>query len=299
MKRILLTGITMLSCLIAMAQTDTTTPAAKADTTVKGSKEDTVFVGNFIIIRNNKDRNTYNDSLPTHGEDYTIINIPGKKAYDEWRNESRKKNVSTNYLIFDLGFLNYNDQTDYNDPATAAFAAPGIVKHDMKLITSKSSNVNIWLFMQRVNISKHVLNLKYGLGLNMYNYRWNSNISFQENPPFVKMDTIDFSKNKLYVGYAAIPLMINITPHPEHRRGFNFSAGVSASYRVGTHSKQISDERGKVKNRDDFGLSNWLFAYVGEIGLGRVRVYGSYNINTLFEDAKQYPYIVGLRFSNW
>ena len=90
MKRILLTGITMLSCIIAMAQTDTTTPAAKADTTVKGSKEDTVFVGNFIIIRNNKDRNTYNDSLPPHGEDYTIINIPGKKAYDEWRNESNR-----------------------------------------------------------------------------------------------------------------------------------------------------------------------------------------------------------------
>jgi len=300
MKRILLAGISMLSTLITMAQTDTTAPAVKADTTVKENKEDTVFVGNFIIIRNNKDRNTYNDSLPPRHDDYTIITIPGKKEYNEWREASRKKNVSTNYLIFDLGFLNYNDQTDYSDPATGVFAEPGIVKHDMKLITSKSSNVNIWLFMQRVNISKHVWNLKYGLGLNMYNYRWNSNIQFQENPPFVQMiDTIDFSKNKLYVGYATIPLMINITPNPNHRRGFNFSAGVSASYRVGTHSKQISDEFGKVKKRDDFGLNNWLFAYVGEVGLGPVRIYGSYNINTLFEDAKQYPYIIGLRFSNW
>lgn len=298
MKRILLAGIVTLSSFITMAQTDSTVQAPRADTTVKGNKEDTVMVGNFIIIRNNKDRNTYNDSLPPRGEDYTIINIPGSKAYHEWRDASSKKNVSTNYLIFDLGFLNYNDRTEY--PADPNFAEPDITEHDMKLITSKSSNVNIWLFMQRLNVYKHVVNLKYGLGLNMYNYRWNSNIQFQENPPFVHMiDTINYSKNKLYVGYATIPLMINITPNPEHRRGFNFSAGVSASYRVGTHSKQISDEFGKVKKRDDFGLSNWLFAYTGEIGLGPVRVCGSYNINTLFEDAKQYPYIIGLRFSNW
>lgn len=298
MKRILLAGITMLSSLITMAQTDSAAPAPTADTTVKGNSEDTVVVGNFVIIRNDKDRNTYNDSLPPRGEDYTII-IPGKKAYDDWRESSRKKNVSTNYLIFDLGFLNYNDKTDYSDPATAAFAEPGITKNDMKLITSKSSNVNIWLFMQKLNVYKHVVNLKYGLGLNMYNFRWNSNITFQDNIPSVRMDTLDFSKNKLYVGYASIPVMINITPNPERRRGFNFSVGVNTSYRVGTHSKQISDEYGKVKKRDDFGLSNWLFAYTGEIGIGPVRVYGSYNINTLFEEAKQYPYIIGLRFSNW
>ena len=150
-NRILLAGIIMLSSFITIAQTDTTG---------KENKEDTVYVGNFIIIRNGKEKNTYNDSLPPKRENYTIITIPGMHEYKEWRSEGRKKNVSTNYLIFDLGFLNYNDRTDYNDPQTAIFAAPGIDKHDMKLITSKSSNVNIWLFMQKLNISKHVFNLK-------------------------------------------------------------------------------------------------------------------------------------------
>ena len=69
-------------------------------------------------------------------------------------------------MIFDLGFANYNDRTDYSAPANSNFLQhPGIDKHDLKLITGKSSNVNIWLFMQKLNISKHVLNLKYGLGL--------------------------------------------------------------------------------------------------------------------------------------
>ncbi len=276
----------MLSSLITIAQTDTTS---------KPGKEDTVFVGNFIIIKNNKDRNTHNDSLPPRREDYTIINIPGRSSY---HGESNKL-ISTNYLIFDLGFANYNDRTDYTEAQAAGFSEPGIDKNDMKLISGKTSNVNIWLFMQKLNIYKHIINLKYGLGLNMYNYRWSSNISFYDSVPYVKMDTIDFSKNKLYVGYASIPLMININPFPQHRRGFNFSAGISASYRAGTHTKQISDERGKVKNHESFNLNDWMVAYVAEIGMGPVRVYGSYSMSTLFEDAKHYPYAVGLRFSNW
>lgn len=287
MKRILLAGIIMLSSLVTFAQTDTTT---------KPSTEDTVFVGNFIIIRNNKDRNTYNDSLPPRREDYTIINIPKGRTYV---NARPNRLISTNYLIFDLGFANYNDKTVYGSPEAADFAAPGIDKKDLKLITGKSSNVNIWLFMQRLNVTKHVLNLKYGLGLNMYNYRYNSNISFQEQAPYVIMDTVDFSKNKLYAGYATVPFMLNINPFPHRRHGLNFSAGVSAGYRIFTHSKQISDERGKIKNHDAFDLNDWMFAYVAEVGLGPVRIYGSYSINTLFEDAKHYPYTVGLRFSNW
>jgi len=283
MKKILLAGITMLSSLITIAQTDTT---------IKGTNEDTVFVGNFIIIRNNKDRNTHNDSLPPNREDYTIIDIEGHKHY-----EGTEKNLSTNWLIFDLGFLNYNDKTDYSNAGD--FAAPGITKNDLKLYTVKSSNVNIWLFMQRLNISNHAVNLKYGLGLNMYNYRYNSNISFQEDPPFVKMDTLDFSKNKLYAAYATVPLMININPFPKHRHGFNFSLGVSAGYRMNTHTKQISDEFGKVKNHDNFNIDPWLLAYTAEMGIGPVRVYGSYSINTLFQDAKHYPYTIGLRLSNW
>jgi hypothetical protein len=145
------------------------------------------------------------------------------------------------------------------------------------------------------------LNLKYGLGVNMFNYRYSSNVSFRNTAPYIyEQDTIDFSKNKLYVWYAAIPLMINVNPWPEKRRGFNFSMGVSAGYKLGSHTKQISDEFGKVKDHEDFSLANWQLAYVAEMGLGPIRVYGSYSFTTLYDEGiKQYPYTIGLRFSNW
>ena len=91
--------------------------------------------------------------------------------------------------------------------------------------------------------------------------------------------------------------MFNITPTPDRRHSFTFSLGVSASYRIGTHSKQISGQYGKVKNYDDFDLEPWMIAYTTEIGFGPVRIYGSYSMSTLFGSAKQYPYTIGLRFS--
>lgn len=287
MKRTLLAGIIMLCYLITGAQTDTT-----------GNKQDTVMVGNFIIIKNNKEGDTYNDSIPPRGRDYKIIHLKERREYDDRR--SARSSISTNYLIFDLGFANYNDKTDYNATGVKDFIKDDLQKDDLKLRVGKSSNVNLWLFMQRLNVASHVLNLKYGLGLEMYNFRYKNNISYNENPAYIKRDTIDFSKNKLYAGYLTVPFMININPTPHRSNGFNISAGVSAGYRIGSHTKQISDERGKVKNHGDFDLNQWHVAYIAEIGLGPVHLYGSYSINSLFDNSvDQVPYAVGLRFSNW
>jgi len=288
MKRIFLAGMIVLSSLITKAQTDTTHSE---------NNTDTVHVGNFIIIRNNKERNTYNDSLSPRGEDYSIINLK-RHRYDDRR--VMRNNITTNWFIFDLGFGNYNDKTDYSSPQTTSFIHDGLQKEDLKLKTGKSSNVNIWLFMQRLNVVSHVVNLKYGLGLEMYNFRYKNNISYNENPPYIFRDTVDFSKDKLYVGYVTIPFMINLNPTPHRSDGFNVSFGMSAGYRIGSHTKQISDEHGKVKNHGDYDLNQWHIAYVAELGMGPVHLYGSYSVNSLFDNAvKQYPYAIGVRFSNW
>ncbi len=95
--------------------------------------------------------------------------------------------------------------------------------------------------------------------------------------------------------------MLNFNTTPDSRRGLSFSAGVSAGYLVDSRNKQISSQRGKQKYSGDFNLEPWRLAAIGEIGLGPVRLYGSYSINrlqqavTLFE---QFHYAVCIRFSN-
>ena len=154
--------------------------------------------------------------------------------------------------------------------------------------------------MQKLNLTHHVVNLKYGLGLEMYNFRYENNISYSKNPVYIFRDTVNFSKDKVYASYLTVPLMLNINATPDRKRGFSFSAGFSAGYRVGTHTKQKSSARGKQKLAGDFDLDPWRLAYIAELGIGPIRLYGSYSINALQQDAVvQYPYAVGIRFSNW
>ncbi|SJZ59402.1 outer membrane beta-barrel protein [Sediminibacterium ginsengisoli] len=297
MKRALGLMAAMLVAGAGFAQTDTTT-----------GKSDTMRVGNFIIIKKNKDNNT--DKKKDKGEDNSV--------WKDWdrdfsvriqRKPYKRTNISTNWFIFDLGFANFRDNTDYAAAQAGGYfkvlrTVDGPVdKNSFRLNTGKSSNVNIWLFMQKLNVIKHVVNLKYGLGLEMYNFRYDSRLSYRRDPvPYVYNDSISFSKNKLYVGYLTVPLMVNINASPNKRNGFSISGGISAGYLLSSRNKQISAERGKQKNNGNFDLEPWRLATVAEVGLGPVRLYGSYSLNRLHKESthlEQYPYTVGIRFSNW
>ena len=269
---------------------------AQKDSTAK--QLDTLQIGGFTIVRDGEPAKHSASSSTTN---YNVI----------WTNRPAKKNksISTNWLIFDLGFANYRDLTNYSYAQAGSYLRilrpgdPAVNEGTSTLNTGKSSNVNIWLFMQRASLSKNVLNLKYGLGLEMYNFRYDSRISFRNAPaPMAFNDSISFTKNKLYAGYVTVPLMININTQPNSRRGLIMSVGMSAGYLLASRNKQVSGDRGKQKYRGDLALEPWRLAAIGEIGLGPVRLYGSYSINQLqktYTRMEQYPYTIGIRFSSW
>jgi hypothetical protein len=94
--------------------------------------------------------------------------------------------------------------------------------------------------------------------------------------------------------------MLNVNTHPGNKKALSFSAGVSGGYLLGSRNKQISGERGKVKTKGDFDLEPFRLAYVGELGIGSIRLFGSYSRTPLHQRGlQQYPYSLGIRFSNW
>ena len=167
--------------------------------------------------------------------------------------------------------------------------------------------------MQRLNLIEHHVNLKYGVGLELNNYRYKSNISYKEsglvpytagtqtNAPFIFRDSIAFSKNKLATDYLTVPMMLNFVSNPNSRKkGISLSAGVSAGYLFSQRNKQKSAERGKDRNKGDYDLNTFKFSYVAELGLGPVRFYGSYSPKSIYNHSLDMrPYTVGFRFSNW
>lgn len=264
------------------------------------------------------------DSSATKIEDYGIIK--NKKVKDSskvleissnsndlisirTRNSSKQKpkNITTNWLIIDLGFANVKDETNYATAQAGDYFQtinrPEVSANSMNLINNKSSNFNLWFFMQKVNIAKHKLNLKYGLAYEQFNFRYENSLSYRNKPSnFIFNDSINFSKNKLFINYLTIPVMFNYNANPERKNSFQASAGVSFGYLLNARNKQVSAERGKQKTQGNFDLETFKMSIVGELGLGPVRLYGSYSLNNMFKEStglQQTPFAFGIRFSRW
>lgn len=268
--------------MVGLAQD--TTATEKKDTIVS-EQVDTIRVGGMIIIKK-KGTNDNNDN----GNDNIEI-----KKYKRKTNS----NLSTNWWIMDIGFANLQDETNYSSAEAQAFA-PGSSKENLKL-KSKSVNVNIWFFMQRLNLVKHVVNLKYGLGLELNNYHFDHDeVRLTQNPTQILFDgPTNLKKNKLAVDYVTVPMMLNINFTPSRRNGFGISAGVSAGYLYSARQK-IKNDDDKNKIHDDFDLEKWKIAYIGELNLGPVKLYGSYAMNSMWDKGlDQTPYNVGIRLSHW
>jgi Outer membrane protein beta-barrel domain len=288
MKQLITFLAAAIICSTATAQTDSTTT----------KKSDTIRIGGIIIVKNGKKDKDVNITM-------------GRKD----KTKKKNPNVSTNWWIVDVGFNNYTDKTNYTPSVSYLINRPGypnLDKNDFKLRSGKSVNVNIWLFMQRLNLIEHHVNLKYGVGLEINNYRYKSSVSYKEggpvpytatqtNSPFIFRDSISFSKNKLATDYLTVPVMLNFVSNPNSRKkGISLSAGVSAGYLFSQRNKQKSDERGKDRNRGDYDLNTFKLSYVAELGLGPIRFYGSYSPKSMYDHSLDMrPYAVGFRFSNW
>ena len=260
------------------------TAAAQTDSTKK-EEADTIKIGGMVIIKkggkNGKDGQDGNKNVV----------ISSNRKY-------RSSNVRTNWWIVDLGFANYNDETAYGSAAAQAIA-PGISSKDgLELRTGKSVNVNIWVFQQRLNLIKHAVNLKYGLGVELNNYRFDDErVHFEKSPTKIFIDPAydGVEKNKLAADYVTVPLMLNFNFTPKKEKGFGLSAGVSGGYLYSARQKiKIDDDKEKL--RGNFDLRKWKLSYIGELNLGPVKLYGSMASQSMWEKGLDItPYNVGVR----
>lgn len=280
MKRMFTLCAVLFSTLSGFAQSDTTVTPSKAP------QNDTIRIGGMVIIRRpgSKEREIYQD------KEYKMRN----RRYD------KPSNVSTNWWILDLGFSNYTDNSNYTSAAADGFVSNGITSDDLKLRAGKSRNVNVWFFMQKLNMVKHVVNLKYGLGLELNNYFFeNDKIVFSKNPTLIAEGSTAYKKVKLAADYLTVPIMLNFNFTPDRKRGFGISAGVSAGYLYSARYKtKVSGDINKV--RSDFDLERFKLSYIGEMQLGPVKLYGSYAMKNMWDKSLDMtPYTFGFRFSNW
>lgn len=286
MKKTILAAAFGVAALASFGQSDTTTTTTVITQNSSDDKPDTIRVGSMIIVKK-KDGSSSGSSRSTE--------------FNWKRSGYHNKRITTSWALLDLGFSNFSDKTNYSSPAAVAYTG-GLGKGDFSLQNGKSFDINVWIVRQRLGLTKNnKFNLTYAIGIETTNFRFENSPSFLKGagPQYVKMDTISFKKNKLATSYLTVPVMLGFNTKP-NGGGFTINVGASVGYLYSSRNKQISNERGKEKIKGNFGLEPWKLSYVGEIGIGGFKLYGSYVPKSIFKDGLDMrPYTIGVRLGGW
>ncbi len=230
------------------------------------------------------------------------VTISSSKKQDSIK---RARRVKVHFLMLDLGFNALNDRTNYGSPAAQEYLQVGADKRNSSLFSlrqGKSINVNIWPVLFDIRLMKsrnQKISLYTGAGMQLYNFRFNKDISYlNETKPMVIEDDVKFSKNKLAFAYVSIPLMFNFKSRLGGNFWLTYGLGVIGGYCFDSWTKQISDERGKQKNHDQFNFEKFNLNLSGELGInGYIRFYGTYQVTNMYQNSlSQNPYCIGIRF---
>jgi len=220
--------------------------------------------------------------------------------------KSSTSQLETNWLAFDLGFANYIDETKYAQNKTLTNPTIGypLTKFKMSLNNSKSTNVNIWILQQKYNFKYPGAYLKYSLGFEMFNFRYENAINYRENEPmFIFLSDSTYEKNKLLTSYISAPIQIGYNYKLTNNKTIGISGGVLIGYLYKSTNKQISRTLGKEKYAGDFSLRDMRIAGIFEIKIDNLKFFGTASLTNMLDkmptNQSLYPYSFGLRFSKF
>jgi hypothetical protein len=260
---------------------------------------DTVKLGNLKIIKINgeekKDWITIFRNL-----DYGAVKLDYSRI-----KQSVPKEIETQWLGFDLGVAGYSDYTKYAITPALSNPAVGLPLTNRRMQPkNNSTNVNIWVVQQKVNVYQHKWYFKYVVGFEMFNYYYSNGIDFRNNEKaYISLSNNTYSKNKLFVNYLTVPLQLSRSFKVKNVQTISLSGGVSLGYMLTTRNKQISDALGKKKYYGDFNLNDYRMAGIFQLGIGDVKFYGSAALTNMLDKSTTniglFPYTFGIRLAKF
>lgn len=231
------------------------------------------------------------------------INI-GSKGIQINRSKAAKKDAKVQFYwgMVDLGLNFLQDKTTYglgNEQSTKY----GVSEDWFDLRNGRSWNVNVYPMMvnlQAVKERNFKMNVYTGIGFQIYNFRYKTSLSHYSDPKDQMTNDVaqKFSKNKLSQNFLSIPLMVNFNHRIDKKNWLTYGFGASIGYNLNTWTKQQSSNLGKIKNSDLYIFNDYNVNLIGEIGVGGVRFFGSYQLTNMYKnvDLVQQPISFGIRF---
>lgn len=199
----------------------------------------------------------------------------------------KKVNSGLRYCMLDLGFNTLQDNTNYANPNVGNYLrVPNPNSNTLALRNGKSINVNFYPVIYRFALLKsggQRIYLSTGIGLQLYNFRYENTVLYKRSPASVITDSMDYKKDKLGVDYLNIPLMLTFKTKIAKDNWLVYGFGITGGYRIASWNKLRSSELGKQKIHGDFDLSDFNECITAEVGWeGIIRFYASYQLSSLY-----------------
>ena len=224
------------------------------------------------------------------------------------KHSERQGKFSSNFALMDLGVNLIIDNTNYADPLVQNYLhvpASERTKSLFDLNTGKSVNVNIYPWMIKYCALKtphQKIYISTGIGLQLYNFRYEEYLLYSKNPAGVSLDTVTtYKKDKLALEYLNVPLMATFKTRLGKHHWMVYGAGISEGFRLSSWNKTVSGQYGKVKTHGSFDLADFNTCVNFEIGIeGAIRFVASYQLTSLYGSGTgldQHPISFGFRLS--
>lgn len=226
----------------------------------------------------------------------TEVNVAGVRVYVDESGENTRVKVETgpkknsdppfrSYFTMDLGVNNYLE-----DGAFPTSDEPYAVKGWGSWMVGMN-----WMAAQRISKGFH---WNFGIGFHFYNFKFENRdyqaVRGEDAIDFIQRTDVDGFKSKISSSYLTATTMLELDfgqMNDQGKRGMKIAAGPYIGYRLGGQSKYVYEEiggSGRQKDKEATGLylENLRYGIRGELGVGRVKFFTTYDLNELFQEGK-------------
>lgn len=150
------------------------------------------------------------------------------------------------------------------------------------------------------NVSFDIMQFGYRFGSNFKIYlaggfdwtliRLKKDITMQKNTADLSYinEPIHFSKNRFSSSYVHVPLNFEFrTGENKNGKRFYFVIGPEIAFLLNGKVKQISDERGKEKFKDDYNFAPFRYGAVARVGWNSLAFFAKYYASDMFDSTPQ------------
>lgn len=230
------------------------------------------FIGTNTFAQESKSDSTTNKKSVT-------LKIPEFKTSkkDSSKSSSSYFTIQLTLSRVDLGLARFTDNGSATLSAENQF---------LETYTWKTHNFGFEFFQMGYRFN-HNFKVYLGTGMDWTHMRFKKDITLLPDQPSLDtiQEAIDFKKNRFTSTYLRVPLSFQIRTNDDKRGNKMYLVfGPEIGFLINGKTKQVSDERGKQKVKDDFNLNPLRYGGFARFGYDDFGLYIKYYTSDVFAD---------------